>query len=287
MKNALIFGHGYSAAALTRRLVAEGWSITGTTRSRPDAVAAAGAVPLIWPGADATEALARADAVLISTAPGPDGDPVIAALRPALLAARPKWVGYLSTTVVYGDHGGDWVTEQTPLESTSSRGLARIAAEREWQALADTAGWPLHIFRLAGIYGPGRSALDKLRAGKSRRIIKPGQIFSRIHVEDIGQALAASITQGGPGRVWNLCDDLPCPPQEVIEYAAARAGLPLPPAEDYATAPMTPMARSFYSDSKRVSNAAIKSGLNLRLIFPTYRDGLEPLFQGATEQQPV
>ncbi|MFI0395794.1 SDR family oxidoreductase [Paracoccus jiaweipingae] len=278
MKHALILGHGYSAAALTPLLLADGWQVSGTTRGRHDAVAASGAQPLDWGDGDAIRrAIAGADAILVSAGPDASGDPVLARFRDDLQAAQPGWVGYLSTTAVYGDHDGDWVTEDTATDPASARGKARVQAEQAWQALAGQAGWPLHIFRLAGIYGPGRSPVDKLRQGTSRRIIKPGQIFSRIHVDDIAQALAASIRQPRPGAVYNLCDDHPCPPQEVIEYAAAQTGLPLPRAEDFATAQMTPMARSFYSESKRVSNARIKADLGLRLIHPDYKSGLAGL----------
>lgn len=278
MKHALIFGHGYSAASLTPLLLADGWQVSGTTRHRAQAVAAAGATPVDWGGDAAIRAaIATANAILVSAGPDATGDPVLARFRDGLRTASPDWVGYLSTTAVYGDHGGDWVTEDTPTAPASARGKARVQAENAWCDLAAQAGWPLHIFRLAGIYGPGRSPVDKLRQGKSRRIIKPGQIFSRIHVDDIGQVLAASIRQPQPGAVYNVCDDLPCPPQEVIEYAAAKTGLPLPRAEDFDTAEMTPMARSFYSESKRVSNRRIKSDLGVRLLYPDYFSGLAGL----------
>ncbi|MBK4214383.1 SDR family oxidoreductase [Paracoccus caeni] len=276
----LVFGHGYTASYLTPLLLAEGWTVTGTTRDGPDRVAAAGAVPLIWPGQEAAlrDAIQRADAILISAAPDPaTGDPVLAAFRDDLRYAHPRWIGYLSTTGVYGDRGGDWVDESSPLDGTGTRAKARIKAEADWRALADQAGLPLHIFRLAGIYGPGRGPFQKVSQGTARRIIKPGQIFSRIHVEDLAQVLLASIHAPSPGTAYNVCDDNPAPPEDVIAHAAELLNLPLPPAEDFATAEMTPMARSFYADSKRVRNDRIRRDLGVTLRYPDYRSGLAAL----------
>ncbi|AUH66333.1 SDR family oxidoreductase [Paracoccus zhejiangensis] len=277
----LILGHGYSAGFLAPLLREAGWQVTGTTRSRRAEVAAAGAEPLMWPGEEAAirERIARADAILVSAAPGPEGDPVLSAFGDDLRRAHPRWLGYLSTTGVYGDRGGEWVTEDSPLEPSTSRGVARVEAEAAWQRLAEEAGWPLHIFRLAGIYGPGRGPFAKLRAGTARRIIKPGQVFSRIHAEDIARVLMASIRAEGPGAVYNVCDDDPAPPQEIIAHAAALIGLPLPPAEDFATAEMTPMARSFYAESKRVSNAKIKRELGINLLYPDYPSALAAILK--------
>ena len=190
------------------------------------------------------------------------------------IAPRLEWAGYLSTTGVYGNHDGGWVDEDTPLTPSTRRGKWRVAAEAEWQAIPDL---PLHIFRLAGIYGPGRGPFSKVRNGTARRIIKPGQVFSRIHVEDIAQVLAASIAQPDPGAIYNMCDDDPAPPQDVIAHAAELLGQPLPPEEDFETAEMTPMARSFYAESKRVKNDKIKTDLGVQLIYPTYREGLAAL----------
>ncbi len=184
-----------------------------------------------------------------------------------------EWVGYLSTTGVYGDHEGEWVDETAPLTPATKRGRARVAAEAGWQAL----GLPLHIFRLAGIYGPGRGPFAKVRNGTARRIIKDGQVFSRIHVDDIAQVLLASIRQPNPGAVYNVCDDDPAPPQDVIAHAATLLGLPLPPAIKFEDADLTPMARSFYAESKKVQNDRIKSELGVRLLYPSYRDGLPAL----------
>lgn len=276
---ALVLGHGYSAGFLTPMLRAEGWQVTGTTRTDAARVARAGAEPLLWPGQDAavTQAIARADAVLVSVGPGREGDPVLAAFGDRIAAARPRWLGYLSTTGVYGDQGGGWVDEDTPCTPSTRRGRERVEAEAGWQALAARHDLPLHIFRLAGIYGPGRGPFAKLRAGTARRIVKPGQIFSRIHAEDIARVLLASIRAPCPGAIYNVCDDDPAPPEAVIGHAAELLGLPLPPAEDFATAEMTPMARSFYAESKRVANARIKRDLGVTLRYPDYRAGLAAL----------
>lgn len=277
-KTLLSFGHGYSAQALTDVLLPSGWRVIGTTRSaeKCDGILRTGAVPLLWPGSDVSDALANADALLISAAPDENGDPVLARLASEIAARAPQfsWVGYLSTTGVYGDHGGAWVDEQTPLTPSTERGRARVAAEAAWQAIP---GLPLHIFRLAGIYGPGRGPFAKVRAGTARRIIKKDQIFSRIHVEDIAQVLAASLRRPNPGAVYNLCDNDPAPPQDVIGYAAQLLNLPQPPAEDFETAEMTPMARSFYAESKKVRNDRIKDELGIALKYPDYRSGLKAM----------
>jgi nucleoside-diphosphate-sugar epimerase len=274
MNTLLSIGHGYSAQALARRLIPQGWQVIGTTRSpeKARALARQGVEPLLLP-APLAPALARATHVLSSVAPDEAGDPVLRDHAAELAAARPVWVGYLSTTAVYGDHAGGWVDETTPLTPATRRGQARVAAEAAWAAL----GLPLHIFRLAGIYGPGRGPFEKVRDGTARRIIKAGQVFSRIHVEDIAQVLEASIRQPEAGAVYNLCDDDPAPPEDVIAHAAKLLGLPLPPAVPYDEAEMTPMARSFYAESKRVRNDRIKDRLGVRLLFPTYREGLAAL----------
>ncbi len=276
MKTLLSLGHGYSARALGRRLLAQGWRVIGTTRTAEGAraLAAEGVEPRIWPGEDLP--FAEATHLLSSIAPGPAGDPVLAAHRDAIAAARFDWVGYLSTVGVYGDHGGDWVDEETPLTPATARGRARVAAEAEWQAIPGLAP---HIFRLAGIYGPGRGPFQKVIDGTARRIVKPGQVFSRIHVADIAAVLEASIAQPNPGRVYNVCDDDPAPPEDVLGFAAKLLGLPVPPEVAYDEAAMSPMARSFYAESKRVSNARIKAELGVRLLYPDYRAGLSALAQ--------
>ncbi|MFD1913522.1 SDR family oxidoreductase [Halodurantibacterium flavum] len=276
----LSLGHGYSAATLSRRLLSRGWRVTGTTRSPQKAttLAAGGVTPLLWPVDSLGEALAGATHLLISIAPDAAGDPVLATHAGELRAARHlQWVGYLSTTGVYGDRAGGWVDETSELAPATRRGEQRVRAEAAWQALCDEAGLPLHIFRLAGIYGPGRGPFEKVRNGTARRIIRPGQVFSRIHVEDIATTLEASMDRPDPGAIYNVCDDDPAPPQEVIAHAAQLLGLPPPPEEPFETAEMTPMARSFYAESKRVSNRRMKEDLGVHLRYPTYREGLQAL----------
>ena len=286
MKTLLSFGHGYSARALTPLLLAEGWHVIGTTRSRDkaDALRHEGVEPVLF-GEDLSGALRRATHVLTSAGPDEDGDPVLNAYAPVLeTELKPgQWVGYLSTTGVYGDHEGAWVDEGTALTPSTRRGEMRVEAEAAWTALADRTGAALHIFRLAGIYGPGRGPFAKVRNGTARRIVKPGQVFSRIHVADIAQVLAASIKAPNPGAVYNLCDDDPAPPEDVIGHAAELLGLPLPPAEDFATAEMSPMARSFYAESKKVRNDRIKDELGVELIYPDYRSGLAALLRQGDE----
>jgi nucleoside-diphosphate-sugar epimerase len=277
-KTLLSIGHGFSARALAARLVPQGWRIVGTTRSpdKADAIADTGVEPVVWPGADLGALIAQFPNVLVSAGPDSAGDPVLNAVEDAVTRAAPdlRWVGYLSTTGVYGDHDGDWVDEDTSLTPSTKRGRARVTAEARWQAIPDL---PLHIFRLAGIYGPGRGPFAKVRAGTARRIIKQGQVFSRIHVEDIAQALELSLQRPDPGAVYNLCDDDPAPPQDVIAHAAALLGLPVPPAIPFDQADMTPMARSFYAESKKVRNDRIKQALGWAPQFPTYRAGLAAL----------
>ena len=282
-KTLLSFGHGFSARALTP-LLDDSWRIIGTTRSEEKAAAllATGVEPRVWPGAEMTPALNAATHLLISAGPNEDGDPVLAELREKIMARRDQfeWVGYLSTTGVYGDHQGGWVDETTPISPSTKRGQLRVEAESAWQALDLT----LHIFRLAGIYGPGRGPFSKVRNGTARRIIKQGQVFSRIHVDDIAQVLAASIAQPNPGAIYNLCDDDPAPPEDVIAHAAELLGMPIPPAVDFETADMTPMARSFYAESKKVRNDRIKTELGVTLRHPDYKSGLAALL--AAETQP-
>lgn len=274
----LSLGHGYVARRLARGLVAEGWRVLGTTRDggRAAEIAAEGAEPLAWPLADPEGALDAATHVLSSVAPGPEGDPVLAALGAGLAAraGRLEWVGYLSTTGVYGDRAGGWVDEGSELRPAGPRGAARVAAEAGWLGLWRDHGVPVEVFRLAGIYGPGRGPFAGLRAGTARRIVKPGQVFSRIHVDDIVAVLRAAMARPRPGTAWNVCDDDPAPPQEVVAEAARLIGVAPPPEEPFETAEMTPMARSFYAESKRVSNRRIREELGVRLRYPSYREGL-------------
>lgn len=275
MSTLLSLGHGYSARALARLLVPQGWRIIGTTRNpaKADKFRAEGVEPLLWPG-DLEWVLEEATHILCSAAPDAKGDPFLQAV-PEIARSKAGWVGYLSTTGVYGDHDGGWVDETTPLTPQSDRGRQRVLAEGQWLA----TGLPVHIFRLAGIYGPGRGPFEKVRDGTARRIIKPGQVFSRIHVDDIAQVLEASMRQPNPGAAYNVCDDNPCPPQEVIGYAAQLLGLPEPPAVPFeAVAPtMTPMALGFYSESKKVRNDRIKDELGVKLLYPDYPLGLAAL----------
>jgi nucleoside-diphosphate-sugar epimerase len=220
--------------------------------------------------------------IVDSASPGAEGDPVIARnrLQLASRARQVTWAAYLSTTGVYGDHAGGWVDEDTPLTPNTERGWKRVEAETQWLDLWRETGFPIHLFRLAGIYGPGRNQLLSIRDGSARRIIKPAQVFSRIHVEDIARVLEASMAHPHPGRAYNVCDDEACPPQDVIAYAAELLGRPVPPGIPFAAADLSPMARSFYADSKRVSNARIRSELGVTLAYPTYREGLTALAKG-------
>jgi nucleoside-diphosphate-sugar epimerase len=272
MGTLLSLGHGYSARALACRLQPQGWRVIGTTRdpAKAEALRAEGVEPLLWP-ADLSAALDEATHILCSAAPDATGDPFLRS-APAIARSKAAWLGYLSTTGVYGDHQGGWVDETTPLTPISDRGRQRVLAETQWQA----TGLPLHIFRLAGIYGPGRGPFEKVRNGTARQIIKPNQVFSRIHVDDIAQVLEASITAPRPGAVYNVCDDNPCPPDEVLRHAARMLGLVDPPAVPFAAveATMTPMARGFYQESKRVRNDRIKDELGVKLFYPDYPQGL-------------
>ena len=275
----LSIGHGYSARALARLLLPDGWRVIGTTRSQEKAkiFEAEGVEALIWPGS--TLPFHEATHLLTSVSPNANGDAVITSHGEQLRQTEHlQWVGYLSTTGVYGDHGGGWVDESTPLTPATERGLARVAAENSWQVL----GLPLHIFRLAGIYGPGRGPFSKVRNGTARRIIKENQVFSRCHVEDIAQVLAASIAKPNPGGIYNICDDDPAPPQDVIAYAAELLGVPIPPAVPIEDAELSKMARSFYAESKRVRNDRIKAELGVKLKYPDYRTGLIALLAEET-----
>ncbi len=267
----LSLGHGYSAQAIGAAVLAQGGRVIGTTRDpgRAAVLRAAGVEPLLWPG-DLAAALGQATHLLCAAAPDAGGDPFLAAARDAIAASSIGWVGYLSTTGVYGDHQGAWVDEETPLNPGSARAVQRVLAERQWQA----TGLPVHVFRLAGIYGPGRGPFEKVRDGTARRILKPGQVFSRIHVDDIAQVVLASMARGGSGVVYNVCDDDPAPPEDVLSHAAALLGLPEPPGVPYDEAEMTPMARSFYAESKRVRNDRMKRDLGVVLRYPSYREGL-------------
>jgi nucleoside-diphosphate-sugar epimerase len=280
MKHLLCFGFGFSARALVGQLDRAQWHISATSRRDEglEKISAAGcrAVRL-----DDVSSLDGVSHVLVSAPPDEDGDPVIARLGEELISRKLDWVGYLSTTGVYGDHGGAWITEEAALNPTLGRSRARVGAEEQWLALFRAHGLPIQIFRLAGIYGPGRNAIVQLRQGKARRIIKPGQIFSRIHVADIAGIVQASIAKPHAGRIYNCADDEPCAPQDVIAHAAELLGVEAPPEEDFETATLSPMARSFYADCKKVANGRIKAELQVRLRYPTYREGLAACLQNS------
>jgi nucleoside-diphosphate-sugar epimerase len=275
------FGLGYTARRLAARLGASGWRVSGTCRSpeKQARLAAAGIAAEIFdrdhPVRDIGSHLATVTHLLSSVPPDALGDPVID-LHGADIdraAAHLGWTGYLSTTGVYGDRGGDWVDEQSALTPSGERGLRRLRAEQAWLARAQ----PAHLFRLAGIYGPGSSALDTVRDGRARRVNKPGQVFSRIHVDDIVTILIASMARPNPGAAYNVCDDDPAPPAEVITYACHLLGVTPPPEVPYETADLSPMARSFYDDNKRCRNDRIKQELGVSLSYPDYRRGLGAL----------
>jgi nucleoside-diphosphate-sugar epimerase len=273
------FGLGYSARALGRRLAAHGWTVTGTCRggARGAAQPQAG-FPAMRFARDRPLAVAALDGVshiLVSIPPDRVGDPVLD-LHLGEIARLPGlcWLGYLSTTGVYGDRGGGWVDEDVPPAPSGERGRQRLIAETGWLDAWRARAVPVHIFRLAAIYGPGRSPFAALRAGTAKRIDRPGQVFSRIHVEDLATALAASIAKPRPGAVYNVCDDEPAAPAAVVAHAAALLGLPPPPLVPLAVAGLSPMGLSFYDDNKRVGNALIKRELGIAWRYPDYRTGL-------------
>jgi dTDP-D-glucose 4,6-dehydratase len=276
------FGLGYSA----RRFLSREPSIeaSGTVRS---AVAAAtlrdeGIDAHAFDGGSAdlgvANALARAQVVLVSAPPGPRGDPALAAFgREIARAPELERIVYLSTIGVYGDWGGEWVDEASETRTNSPRGRWRLDAEARWRAAGAERGVSVDVLRLAGIYGPGRNALVKLREGDARRIVKPGQVFNRVHVDDIAEVVAKLIAARGPGGVWNVCDEEPAPPQDVIAFAAELLGLEPPPEEPYERAEMSEMSRAFYADNRRVRIDKLKRELAWRPLYPTYREGLRAL----------
>jgi nucleoside-diphosphate-sugar epimerase len=281
------FGLGYSAGTLALRLRQKGWEIAGTARdpSNVARLSAEGFEICGFAGEAGNEAvvklLAGTTHLLLSIPPAHGGDPVLKHYRAAVTSLPGlAWIGYLSTVGVYGDHGGALIDEAADLRPSNDRTKARMVAESGWLALGEETGVPVQIFRLAGIYGPGRSALDKIRAGTARRVVKPGQVFNRIHVEDIASVLEASIARPRAGAIYNVADDEPAPPDEVIAFAAELLGVPPPPAVPFEEAELSTMARSFYGDSRRIDNARIKSELGVSLGHPTYREGLRSLVAG-------
>jgi len=281
---AFVFGLGFVGDAFARSLMAEGWRVGATARraeQRAD-LEARGIEPANPADpAEMAQAITDVAAILVAAPPGADGCPGLEALVPAIAAAGafPDWIGYLSTTGVYGDRHGGWVTEQSPLAARSLEGARRVGAERDWLEVGRGMGLTVTIFRLPGIYGPGRSGFDRLRAGEARRIVSPGQVFSRIHVDDLAAGLEASIARPRAGGIYNLCDDEPCPNGDVIAYAAGLLGLPVPPEVPLAEANLSPAAQRFYGESKRVSNARAKAELGWRPAYPTYREGLAAVLE--------
>lgn len=273
------FGCGYVGTALAKLLLAEGgWRVVGTARGGEGAarIEAIGAAARIWPGSNLSADLMEATHILISVPPGEAGDPVLKHEGRLIGSpgARKEWLGYLSTTAVYGDRGGGWVDERARLLPATERGRLRVLAESGWRKLADASGLQCRVFRLAGIYGPGRGPIAQLLAGRSRIIVKPNQVFNRAHVDDIAAALRASMDNPPQEEIYNICDDLPEAPDVVIRYAAELMGLPAPEPVEFERADLSPMARSFYSECKRVGNRRMKRDLLPKLIHPDYRSGL-------------
>jgi nucleoside-diphosphate-sugar epimerase len=282
--NLLILGLGYSAGFFARAALARGWEVTGTVRSAEKAgrLSREGVRTLVFDGFAVSSALAtavaEAEAVLVSVQPGENGDPVLEGLGKQLAAApNLRWIGYLSTIGVYGDHGGAWIDETAAPGSPSKRAQLRIAIEQAWLSLGASSGKPVQIFRLSGIYGPGRNTFVKLREGTATRLIKPGQVFNRIHVDDIAGVLIASLARPRAGAVYNVTDDEPAPPQDVVSFAADLGGIAPPPEVPFDPARLSPMAASFYGENKRVSNALVKSELAYAFRYPTYREALRVL----------
>lgn len=282
-KKLFCFGYGYTCDYLAHELMrAGGWDIGGTTRDleKRSFLRSKGIKAHLFdyehPLGDPYFILDGTTHLLISTPPDDAGDPTFHMHAQDIVRIPTlEWVGYLSTTGVYGDRDGGSVDEYSEIRPNSKRGSRRVRAENEWYSLFQHYGLPLHIFRLAGIYGPGRSALDSVRAGVARRINKPGQVFNRIHVEDIVQTLMASMAQPNPGAAYNLSDDDPVPSWEVITYTCELLGITPPPIIPYNEADMAPITRSFYSDNKRVLNDRIKRELGVTLKYPDYKKGID------------
>lgn len=279
------FGLGYTALALAARLRPRGWTIAGTCRGEAQQaqLASAGIAAHRFERdhklTDATALLGAATHLLISVPPDATGDPVLDCHAADIAAAAGSlcWIGYLSTTGVYGDRGGGLVDEDSELRPVGERGRRRVAAEHAWLELWRRHGLPVQLFRLAAIYGPGRSTFDAIRRGTAQRIVKPGQVFSRTHVADIAAVLDASIARPSPGSIYNVCDDEAAPPQDVVAFACDLLGIAPPPLIPFETAALSPMARSFYDESKRVDNARIKHELGVVLQYPDYRSGLRAI----------
>lgn len=281
-KRLFCFGYGYSCDDLGQSLMRDGWAVAGTTRDHDKwrFLKSQGVKSYLFdyeqPLEDPIHFLRGTTHLLISTPPSDDGDPTfLVHANDILQIPSIEWVGYLSSTSVYGDREGAWVDENSEIRPSSKRGSRRAKAEEQWLSLYRKNGLPVHVFRLAGIYGPGRCALDSVRAGIARRIDKPGHAFSRIHVDDIVQVLRASMANPHPGAAYNLADDLAAPSHEVIRAACDMMGIAPPPLIPYDEADMAPIARSFYADNKRIKNDRIKTDLGVALKYPTYVEGLQ------------
>jgi nucleoside-diphosphate-sugar epimerase len=284
-----LFGYGFSGRALARRMAAKGWDVVATCRDAETAarITADGGRPVDLADRSAlVAALARTQALLVTAPPGPEGCPALNALVGPMAEARafPDWVGYLSTTGVYGDRRGGWVTEQSRLAAQSVEGARRVGAERDWWGVGQGMGLTVAVFRLPGIYGPGRSAFDRLREGRAQRIVAEGQVFSRIHVDDLAAGLEASIALPRAGAAYNLCDDEPAANSDVIAYAAQLLGRQPPAAVRLEDAALPPAAMRFYAESKRVSNALAKAELGWRPMYPTYREGLAAILEAQSHK---
>jgi nucleoside-diphosphate-sugar epimerase len=282
--NLVILGLGYSASFYAAHRAGAFARVTGTQRApkagrlgRVELLPFDGAAPFADPRL--LEALAEADALLVSAGPDAQGDPALRLLAEKIAAAPGlKKIVYLSTIGVYGDQDGAWIDETASTDPSNGRSRLRLAAEAGWSGLAQGAAREIYILRLSGIYGPGRNVLVKLREGTARRLVKPGQVFNRIHVEDIARAIYACLTGQAPGGIYNVTDNEPAPPQDVVLYAAQKLGVAPPPEQDFDAAQLTPMARTFYSENKRVSNRRLKELLGVELAFPTYREGIAALW---------
>jgi len=285
MSRLFCFGLGYTALRLARVLPAGGWQVAGTSRTAEScaALSAAGIQAYRFDSDHPLEDAAALDGathLLTSVPPDDRGDPVLRHHGASIAAlSGVQWIGYLSATSVYGDTGGTWVDETAACAPTTGRGRGRVAAEAEWLARCGETGLPVHIFRLAGIYGPGRSALDQIRSGRARRIDRPDHLFSRIHVDDIVGVLRASMARPDPGAVYNVCDDAPAASADVVAFAATLLGVDPPPLIAFDDAGLSPMARSFYADNRLVSNKRIKAELDVKLRYPDFRAGLRGVLE--------
>jgi nucleoside-diphosphate-sugar epimerase len=282
-KRLFCFGLGYSALVLARRCLAAGWRVAGTARESAhlDRLAGFGIETFQFDRQHGLPASAMTGVshILTSVPPDEDGDPVLDLARPAILSAAKdlSWIGYLSSTGVYGDWKGAWVDEDSAPRPVLARSRRRVDAEAAWLDLHRQNGLPVHLFRLAGIYGPGRSVLDDVRSGSARRIVKPGHMFSRIHVEDIATVLQASMADPAPGAIYNVCDDEAAPPQDVVAFACDLLGVAVPPEIPFDQVSLSPMAQSFWADNRLVRNDRIKRDLGVTLRFPSYREGLKAI----------